>query len=100
MLCVLLLVAALIAAYVIGTWPKTRWSLRDAGDGPADPAAPGHVSTPQRSPETLEGTLTLQLVAGEITGPQYQHAMAAVAARDAERHPLEVPPEVNPPEAV
>ena len=99
MLCVLLLVVGLIAAYVIATWSKTRWSVHDAGGTTAGPGAPGSVSAPQRSPQTLEGTLTLQLVAGEITGPQYQHAMAAVAARDAERHPLEAPPEVNPPEA-
>jgi sugar phosphate isomerase/epimerase len=40
-----------------------------------------------------------QLMAGEITGPQYLHAMATLAARDAERHPLEIPPDITPPEA-
>jgi hypothetical protein len=42
--------------------------------------------------------LTRQLVTGEITGPQYRNAMATIAIRDAERHPLQVPPDANPPE--
>ena len=41
----------------------------------------------------------LNIETGEITGPQYRHAMATIAARDAERHPLDVPPDVTPPEA-
>lgn len=62
-------------------------------------AGPGAASAPHPSTQTLEGILSLQLVAGEITAPQYRHAMATIAARDAERHPLDVPPDVTPPEA-
>jgi len=97
MLFTLLLVAGLITACALAAWSNLRW-LQE-GDKPADPGAPGAASSPDRSPETLEGVLAGQLIAGEITEPQYQHAMAALAARDAERHPLEVPPDVNPPEA-
>jgi hypothetical protein len=101
MLCTFLLLTGLVAACVVAPWPKIRRALRDAVRKPAGPAAPGGpgtASAPNRSPQTLEGILTLELVAGEITGPQYRQAMATVAARDAERHPLEVPPEVTPPE--
>ena len=98
MLCALLLVAGLIAACVVAAWPKIRWAVHDAVDKPAGPGASGAVLS-HRRPQTLEGVLTLQLVAGEITGLQFRHAMAAIAARDAERHPLEMPPEVTPPGA-
>lgn len=98
MLC-LLLVVGLIVACVVAAWPEIRRAVHYAADRPAGAGDPGAASAPHRSPQTLEGILTLELVAGEITGPQYRHAMATIAARDAERHPLEVPPEVIPPEA-
>jgi hypothetical protein len=97
-LCTFFLVACLIAAVVIASRPKLRRAVLDIAGKPADPAAPDSVSAPVHSPQTLEGVLTRQLVTGEITGPQYRHAMASIAIRDAERHPLEVPPDVNPPE--
>ena len=99
MLCALLLVLGVIAAVVVTMWPNIRRAVQDAAGGPAGQSAPGGAPAPQRTPQTLEGLLTIQLVAGEITGRQYRHAMATLAARDAERHPLEVPPEVTPPEA-
>ena len=98
-MCALLLVVGVIAVCVFAVWPEIRRTVRDAAGESAGAGAPGAATTPQQSPQTLEGILTLQLVAGEITGPQYRHAMATLAARDAERHPLEVPPEVTPPEA-
>jgi hypothetical protein len=99
MLCALLLVLGVIAAGVVATWPNIRRAVQGAAGEPAGHSAPGAASVPQKIPQTLEGLLTVQLVAGEITGRQYRHAMATIAARDAERHPLEVPPEVTPPEA-
>ncbi|WP_240670664.1 hypothetical protein [Actinoplanes solisilvae] len=42
-------------------------------------------------PESLEGVLVAQLAAEEITCGQYHRAMAKIAARDDERHPLAVP---------
>jgi hypothetical protein len=96
MLCALLLVAGLIAACVVAGWPEIR---RAGHDATGKPTGTGAASAWHRSPQTLEGVLTLELVVGEITRPQYRHAMANIAARDAERHPLEVPPEVTPPEA-
>jgi hypothetical protein len=99
MLFALLLVAVLIAACVFATWSNLRWAVGDARNEPAGRRAAGTASTPDRSPQTLEGILSGQIVAGEITGPQYRLAMATIAARDAERHPLEIPPDVAPPEA-
>ena len=90
----LLLVVGLITACAVAAWSNLRW-VREAGE----PADQGAASAPDRSPQTLEGVLAGQLMAGEISGAQYQHAMATLAARDAERHPLEVPPDITPPEA-
>jgi hypothetical protein len=42
--------------------------------------------------------LVTQLGSGEITRGQYLRAMERLAARDAERHPLVVPPDGGPPE--
>ena len=89
-----LLLICLIAICVVAAWPMIRRAVQEA------PAVPGAAPAPAQHPQTLEGILTLQLVRGEITGPQYRHSMATLATRDAERHPLEVPPDVIPPEAV
>jgi hypothetical protein len=98
-LCAFLLVVFLIVAGVFASRPQLRQSFFEATGKAAGPVAPGAVPSPDRSPQTLEGVLTHQLVTGQITGPQYRQAMATIAVRDAERHPLQVPPEANPPEA-
>ena len=72
--------------------------------------APGTASRPKRAavrtatsvalvtqPPSLEGVLLAQLGSGEITRWQYLQAMERLAARDAERHPLVVPPDITPP---
>jgi hypothetical protein len=97
-LCALMLLVGLIAACFYA-WPRFRRAVRDAVTTPADARPPAAAAVPDRTPQTLEGTLTRQLLAAEITRPQYRHAMATLAARDAERHPLRVPPDVSPPEA-
>jgi hypothetical protein len=71
---------------------KLVWPRRD--DGPhADTvrAAPGRPD----GPESLEGALVNQLATGAITRGQYARAMEQLAARDEERHPMSVPPEVG-----
>jgi hypothetical protein len=98
-LCAFFMVACLIAAIVVATRPKLRRAVLDVTGRSAAPGAPAAASAPGRHPQTLEGVLTRQLVTGEITGPQYRHAMASIAVRDAERHPFEVPPDVDPPQA-
>jgi hypothetical protein len=99
-LCALFLVACLIAAGVVAAWLKRRRAVLDVtADKPTGSRTPGDATGPGRGPQTLEGVLTRQLVTGEITGRQYRHAMARIAIRDAERHPLKAPPDVNPPEA-
>jgi hypothetical protein len=40
--------------------------------------------------------LVAQLMAGEITRGQYQRAVEGLAARDEDRHPLALPPEIGP----
>jgi len=62
-------------------------------DGPdADHAG---TAPARRAPESLEGVLVAQLTGAEITRRQYTRAMEQLAARDDERHPLSVPPEVG-----
>ncbi|GIE31088.1 hypothetical protein Ait01nite_041330 [Actinoplanes italicus] len=51
-----------------------------------EPAAPLDIAA------SLEGALASQLLAGEINPGQYQRALARLAARDNERHPLSAPP--------
>jgi len=99
LLCAFFLVACLIAAGVFASRPQLLRSFFAAAGKPSGPVAAGGTSVQDRSPQTQEGVLTRQLVTGEITGPQYRHAMATIAVRDAERHPLQVPPEAGPPEA-
>ena len=98
MLCVLLLLAVLITAWVIAPWPTIRRAFQDAVSKRPGPGAPAAAPPPtSQTPQTLEGILAREFVAGEITAPQYRDAMATVAARDAERHPLDLPPEFTPP---
>jgi hypothetical protein len=94
---VLLLIVAVITASLVVAWP--RGGFADAADRKT--ATRSATAEPERAvqPESLEGALVGQLMTGEITRRQYLHAMCRLAARDAERHPLEVPPDVVPPES-
>lgn len=87
----LVLLTIVLAAIVV----VTAWSaIKDTAEN-----APGRSSedAPQPPvpgvPETLEGVLAGQLLAGEITAEQYRRAVQRLAERDADRHPLSVPPE-------
>ena len=60
-----------------------------------DEAAGQSVAPPAVHPESLEGVLVVQLLAGEINRGQYLRAIEGLAARDDERHPLTVPPETG-----
>jgi hypothetical protein len=82
----------LLAVSLAAMWP---WPEDEAEAGEDGGARETTVSGP-RAPETLEGALVAQLVAGEISPPQYRHAMASLAVRDAVRHPLAVPPDTGP----
>ncbi|MGA5298393.1 hypothetical protein ACPCHT_00610 [Nucisporomicrobium flavum] len=86
MLLILVLTAALVGACAYTVWPRDD-AAEEAGTAGA---------TPAREPVTLEGALVTQLVAGEISRPQYVRAMEKLAARDDARHPLAVPPDNGP----
>ena len=96
MLWALLLAAVLAAACVSAVRLKTDRTGQQTGEAPARPA-PAPAPAPGADPRTLEGKLTLELVRGQITGRQYQQAMATMAARDTERNPLDMPPDIAPP---
>jgi uncharacterized membrane protein len=80
-----------LAAIVVAT----AWSaVKDAERASAEESAKDAVPVPAPwVPETLEGVLAQQLLAGEITGPQYQRAVHKLAERDADRHPMSMPSE-------
>jgi hypothetical protein len=86
-LMVVLLVATfgLLAAAALAFWP----SREDRPAGVAPDRAAGHAEP--SAPSSLEGVLTGQLIAGEITRGQYLRALEQIAARDEERHPMAVP---------
>lgn len=63
---------------------------RSAGRSPAAGAEPAP------RPESLEGVLVAQLMAGEITRSQYLKAVERLAARENERQLPAVPPEIGP----
>lgn len=79
----------LVTFFICATkvWPQ-RENGQDADD------ARFVVELPSR-PGSLEGVLAVQLADGDITRSQYTRAMEQLAARDEERHPLSVPPEVG-----
>ncbi|MCD5352719.1 hypothetical protein [Kineosporia mesophila] len=62
---------------------------------PAHPAPP-----PVLAAVTLEGVLARQVTAHQITAEQYRRAMRAVADRDDGRHPLDLPPDLRPPQVL
>ncbi|BEL02583.1 hypothetical protein Q0Z83_007740 [Actinoplanes sichuanensis] len=86
---VVLLVATLglIAAAALAFWPSR--DERAEPDRAATATETGHAEP--TAPSSLEGVLTSQLIAGEITRSQYLRAQEQIAARDEERHPMNVP---------
>jgi hypothetical protein len=102
MLLMLLVTVALVAAYV---WIFMR-RFKESSEAPpaASRSRPGAGRTARSVPavtqsESLEGVLLARLGAGEITRAQYLREMERIAARDADRHPFVVPPDVAPPDA-
>lgn len=81
-----------VCAYVV--WPR-RGDKPGTDDRRAAKADAGPDAGQTAGPESLEGVLTFQLTGGEINRFQYLRAMEQLAARDDERHPLSVPPEVG-----
>jgi len=57
------------------------------------------VAAPLGKPDSLEGVLVAQLVRGEITPTQYRRSVEGLAARDDDRNPLSVPPDLGPADA-
>ncbi|WP_127508031.1 hypothetical protein [Actinoplanes solisilvae] len=94
----LLIVTVLSVACMLAGWflpdlvAGGRRRRRGAPD--ARPAAATRVK-----PESLEGVLVAQLIAGEITPVQYRRSLEGLAARDDDRNPLCVPPDLGPADA-
>ena len=90
MIFLVLLAVTLVAMVAVTVWS----AVADSGSAAADEPSEGAPRVPAASePETLEGVLARQLLDGEITGAQYRHAVQRLAERDADRHPLSVPPQ-------
>jgi hypothetical protein len=78
----LIIIGMVLLVACAALWPEKQ----EPGRQPAARAEPK-----KETPKTLEGTLTHQLLTGEINQRQYRAEQARLAARDAERHPLTHP---------
>jgi len=87
----MVLLTITLAAIVVAT----AWAaVKDTSDEALEESSKDAARIPaQAVPETLEGVLAGQLLAGEINAVQYRRAVQRLAERDAVRHPLLVPPE-------
>jgi hypothetical protein len=95
MLFLTLFVLTAVTICVFAVWPaRGGSSANPLRRSPAPTAPTGEI--PVARLESLEGVLVAQLMAGEITRGQYQRAVEGLAARDEDRHPLALPPEIGP----
>lgn len=92
MLVLLVATLGLIVAAALAFWPSREEHAEAGANGL--PRHGGH--TEPSAPTSLEGVLTGQLIGGEITRLQYVRALEQIAARDKERHPLDVPWDARP----
>jgi hypothetical protein len=99
MLFLTLFVLTVITICVFHVWPMLDGSPADPLRSRLSSAADQAAGTAAARPESLEGVLVAQLMAGEITRGQYLRTVEGIAARDDERHPLAVPPDLGPADA-
>ena len=91
MLFLILFVSAVVTICMVTVWSRPPVA--------EDPAAPKPDAPRAAEPESLEGVLVAELLAGDINTTQYRHAIEGLAARDEDRHPLSVPPDLGPAQA-
>jgi hypothetical protein len=91
MLFLILFVSAVVTICMVTVWSRPTEAK--------DPAASEPETSHAAEPESLEGVLVAQLLAGDISTTQYRHAIEGLAARDEDRHPLSVPPDLGPAQA-
>lgn len=96
MFAIVLVTFILLTVVALCIWPALEdWKAADAAKASGKDGGPAGAAAVPR-PETLEGALVRQLFDHEISARQYAHEMARLAERDADRHPLSVPPEDQP----
>ena len=91
MLFLILFVSFVVTICMVTVWPRPTVAKSAAPSKPDTPCA--------AEPESLEGVLLAKRLAGEISTSQYRHAIEGLAARDDDRHPLSVPPDLGSAEA-
>ena len=84
-----------VIAFHAGKDEDAEMSAHSAGK-PSNDTPSKSAPSPGDKPESLEGVLVAQLGAGHISRRQYLRAMEWIAARDEQRHPLAVPPDLGP----
>jgi len=99
MLFLTLFIVVVIAVVGFAVWPALADTSGEPPGTRASAAAADLAGRGEAKPESLEGVLVVQLMAGEITRSQYLHSIEGLAARDDDRHPLAVPPEIGPADA-
>jgi len=91
MLFLILFVSLVVTICMVTVWSRPTVEKAPEPSKPDDSRA--------AAPESLEGVLVAQRLAGHISTTQYRHALEGLAARDEDRHPLSVPPDLGPAQA-
>ena len=94
MLFLTLFILTVVTICAFAVWPLFDGSP-ERSRSPHASAAATKPNGPPSAPESLEGVLVVQLMAGEISKSQYLRSIEGLAARDDDRHPLAVPPDTG-----
>ncbi|GAA4937643.1 hypothetical protein [Actinoplanes utahensis] len=89
MMVLLVATLGLVVAAALAFWPSWKQPAEQGRSTRSRSGMSGHAEP--RAPLSLEGVLVTQLIAGEISRPQYLRALEQLAARDEQRHPLALP---------
>lgn len=89
MMVLLVATLGLVVAAALAFWPSWRQPAQRPGAASPRSGMSGHAEA--KAPSSLEGVLVTQLIAGEISRPQYLRALEQLAARDEQRSPLSLP---------
>ena len=91
---VVVLVMSLLAVGLwVPGWLQDREGYTAVPRFPMMPASPDTQVEVDSNDERAEALLAARLVAGDLSAPEYRCAMEVLAAQDASRRPMVVPPE-------
>ena len=90
---VVLVMSLLAVGLWVPGWLQDRGGYAAVPRFPVMPASPDTQVEADRNDEQAEARLAARLLAGDLPAPEYRCAMEVLAAQDAARRPMVVPPE-------